>query len=320
MRNRFVQLLVKWAREDENIYLLTADLGFSVLEPFAQQFPDRFINVGIAEQNMIGVAAGLSLIGKRVFVYSIVNFGTLRCLEQIRNDLCYHNANVVVTIVGASLSYGVNGYTHLGVEDLSVMLPLPKMQVLSPADSFELEGCMSYIKKHTGPMYLRLSKGGEPAIHQEYFNVETNIFPEVNSEINIICHGTVLLEAIKVKLLLKKNCNITVGVFSVPLLKPFPKVKCLNLLRQSTHVFLIEEHMPLGGMNNLVAALAVSLGSDCPSIYFYSVDEKVMHLVGEQSFLRSSLGLDAPSLYISILDELSAFINVDPIKNSLEMI
>lgn len=318
MRNRFVQLLIEWAREDENIYLLTADLGFSVLEPFSQKFPDRFINVGIAEQNMIGIAAGLSLMGKRVFVYSIVNFGTLRCLEQIRNDLCYHNANVVVTIVGASLSYGVNGYTHLGVEDLSAMLPFPKMQVLSPADSFELEGCMSYIKKHTGPMYLRLSKGGEPAIHQKYFDIETNIFPEANSEINIICHGTVLLEAMKVKRLLKKNCNISVGVFSAPLLKPFPKIKCLNLLRQSTHVFLIEEHMPLGGMNNLVASLAASLGSSCPFIYLYAVDERVMHLVGDQAFLRSLLGFDAASLYTSILSKLSAFTHIDPVKDSLE--
>jgi transketolase len=305
MRNRFIQLLVEWATLDESIYLLTADLGFSVLESFAKVFPDRFINVGIAEQNMIGVAAGLALRGKRVFVYSIVNFGTLRCLEQIRNDICYHHANVVVTIVGAGLAYGINGYTHLGVEDLAVMMPLPKMKVLSPADSFELEGCMRYLQQNAGPAYLRLAKGGEPALHKKYFDLKENIFMPLDTEINIICHGTILAELLQVKFLLKKDCNVEIGVFSVPLLKPFPEDKCLKLLRRSRIVFVVEEHMPFGGMNHCVTALATNLGSDCPYIYSYTVDEKVMHLVGDQNFLRCRLGLDAESLLVSILTQLS---------------
>lgn len=305
MRNRFIQLLCTWAREDETIYLLTADLGFSVLEPFAKEFPKRFINVGIAEQNMIGIAAGLSLRGKKVFVYSIVNFGVLRCLEQIRNDVCYHNANVVVTMVGAGLAYGLNGYTHLGVEDLAAMLPLPKMNVLSPADNFELEGCMAYIKKNSGPSYLRLSKGEEPLIHSAYFDIETELKNALSLQINIICHGTILSEVLKTKLLLKTNYNLNVSVFSMPLLKPFPVVECLNLLRHSRYVFLIEEHMQFGGMNSLIAGLAVSLGPDCPHIFSYALDEKVMYLVGDQTYLRCSAGLNAENLSESILNELS---------------
>ncbi|WP_342220643.1 transketolase family protein [Rickettsiella endosymbiont of Miltochrista miniata] len=305
MRNRFIQLLCAWAKEDESIYLLTADLGFSVLEPFAQAFPSRFINVGIAEQNMIGIAVGLSLMAKRVFVYSIVNFGTIRCLEQIRNDVCYHNANVIVVIVGAGLAYGLNGYTHLGVEDLAVMLPMPKMKVLSPADNFELEACMGYIKKNSGPSYLRLSKGGEPLIHSDYFDIEASFKSELFSDINIICHGTVLSEAIKTKLLLKENYNLNIGVFSIPLLKPFPTNNCLDLLRHSRHIFLIEEHMQYGGMNSLVTSLAASLGPDCPYIYAYALDEKVMHVVGDQTYLRSSFGLNAENLLESILSDLS---------------
>ena len=305
MRNQFIQLLCTWAREDETIYLLTADLGFSVLEPFSQEFPKRFINVGIAEQNMIGIAAGLSLRGKKVFVYSIVNFGTLRCLEQIRNDICYHNAYVVVTIVGAGLAYGLNGYTHFGIEDLAAMLPLPKMKVFSPADNFELDACMSYIKKNSGPSYLRLSKGGEPLLHSDYFDIEASFKSDIFSEINIICHGTVLSEVIKAKLLLKESYNLNVGVFSMPLLKPFPICNCLNLLRRSRHIFLIEEHMPFGGMNSLVASLAVSLGPDCPHIHSYALDEKVVHLVGDQAYLRCSVGLNAESLLESILRDLS---------------
>lgn len=305
MRNRFIQLLCALAREDDRIYLLTADLGFSVLEPFAQEFPKRFINVGIAEQNMVGVAAGLSLRGKKIFIYSIVNFGTLRCLEQIRNDVCYHNANVVITIVGAGLAYGLNGYTHLGVEDLAVMLPLPKMNVLSPADNFELEGCMTFIKKCSGPSYLRLSKGGEPLIHSAYFDIEKSFAKEILFDINIICHGTILSEVLKTKLLLKQNYNLNVGVFSMPLIKPFPINGCLNLLRHSKYIFLIEEHMQLGGMNSLVASLAVSLGPDCPYIFSFALDEKIMHLVGDQAYLRCSVGLNAQNLEESILNNLS---------------
>jgi transketolase len=304
MRNRFTQLLIEWAEKDKKIFLLTADLGFSVLEPFANLFPDRFINVGIAEQNMIGIAAGLALRGKRVFVYSIVNFGTLRCLEQIRNDICYHNANVVVTVVGAGLAYGVNGYTHLGVEDLSAMMPLPNMRVLSPADNFELEGCMDYLKKHTGPAYLRLAKGGEPILHKNYFDIEAHIFPEINSEINILCHGTIFSEVLEIKCILKKYYHIGVGVFSVPLLKPFPEKKCLKLLQKSHTIFLVEEHMRLGGMSSLVSVLAASLGHDCPFIYAFTVGEDIINLVGDQHFLRRRLGLDTECLLGAIVSKL----------------
>jgi transketolase len=308
MRNRFVQLLLEWAQKDKNIYLLTADLGFSVLEPFAEAFPDRFINVGIAEQNMIGLSAGLSLRGKRVFVYSIVNFATLRCFEQIRNDICYHNANVIVTVVGAGLAYGVNGYTHLGIEDLSAMMCLPKMRILSPADNYELEGCMRYIRRYTGPMYLRLAKGGEPAIHNTCYDIEANPLLEITSRVNIICHGTILYEIKKAQRLLQEQHNIEIGVFSFPLLKPLQKNKCLNILQQSSHVFLIEEHIHLGGLTSNVAALAASLGPACPFIHAYTLDEKVMHLVGDQSFLRCSLGFNAESLIKIILTQLINFL------------
>lgn len=121
MRTAFIETLCELAAADPRIWLLTGDLGFSVLEVFAERFPDRYVNMGVAEQNMTGVAAGLAMSGKIVFTYSIANFPTLRCLEQIRNDVCYHEASVKVVAVGGGLSYGNLGYTHHGIEDLAVM-------------------------------------------------------------------------------------------------------------------------------------------------------------------------------------------------------
>jgi transketolase len=161
MRTTFIQTLCEIAERDERVWLLTADLGYSVLEPFAERFPSRFLNVGVAEQNMIGVAAGLAHSGKMPFVYSIANFPTLRCFEQIRNDVCYHEANVKIVAVGGGFAYGAQGYTHHGVEDLGVMRLLPNMIVVAPGDPVETRGATLAMAAHRGPCYLRLGKARE---------------------------------------------------------------------------------------------------------------------------------------------------------------
>src|SRR5262249_13809462 len=137
MRAAFIKTLYELAERDERVWLLTGDLGFTVLEDFARRFPERYLNVGVAEQNMTGVAAGLARCGKVVFTYSIANFPTLRCLEQIRNDVCYHEANVKVVSVGGGFAYGAAGYTHHGVEDLGALRLLPGMTVVAPGDPVE---------------------------------------------------------------------------------------------------------------------------------------------------------------------------------------
>src|ERR1043165_2424780 len=134
MRTAFINELVLLARTNPKIFLVVGDLGFSVVEPFAKEFPDRFLNAGVAEQNMTGVAAGLASEGYHVFTYSIGNFPTLRCLEQIRNDVCYHELPVTVVAVGGGLAYGNLGYSHHAVQDLAVMRSLPRLTILAPAD------------------------------------------------------------------------------------------------------------------------------------------------------------------------------------------
>ncbi len=176
MRNMFIKELMRYAEIDSRVVLITGDLGYSVLEPFQKKFPERFINAGIAEQNMTGVAAGLALSGKIPFTYSIANFSTLRCLEQIRNDICYHNVNAKIVSVGSGFSYGTQGYTHHGTEDISIMRCLPNMRVFSPADSVETQALVRKMMEIEGPCYLRLAKSDEPIIHE---NLDDYSFPKM---------------------------------------------------------------------------------------------------------------------------------------------
>ena len=165
MRTAFIETLLELADKDSRIWLLCADLGYSVLEPFRDRFPDRFVNVGVAEQNMIGIASGLAHAGKVAFCYSIANFPTLRCLEQIRNDVCYHDCNVNIVSVGGGVAYGAQGYTHHAVEDLAVMRALPNVVVAAPGDPLEVRSLTHALANHAGPCFLRLGKAGEAVVH-----------------------------------------------------------------------------------------------------------------------------------------------------------
>ncbi|WP_434630375.1 transketolase family protein [Chromobacterium sp. CV08] len=167
MRNAFIDELVKLATIHDDIVLMVGDLGYAVVEPFAERFPDRFINAGIAEQNMMGMAAGMASEGCHVFVYSIANFPTFRCAEQIRNDVDYHKLPVTVVSVGGGLAYGNLGYSHHAVQDYGLLRMMPNMLIAAPGDPMEVRACLRYLARHPGPSYLRLGKAGEPCLHRE---------------------------------------------------------------------------------------------------------------------------------------------------------
>ena len=165
MRNAFIDELIAQAERRPNIALVVGDLGYSVIEPFADQFPERFINAGVAEQNMMGLAAGMASEGYHVFVYSIGNFPTFRCAEQIRNDVDYHQLPVTIVAVGGGLAYGALGYSHHTVQDYALMRSFPNMLIAAPGDPMEVRACMRYLIQHPQPSYLRLAKAGEPCYH-----------------------------------------------------------------------------------------------------------------------------------------------------------
>ena len=224
MRDTFVKTLVELAKENKDIELITGDLGFGVLKPFWENVPDQFTNAGIAEQNMTTVAAGMALEGKTVFTYSIGNFPTLRCLEQIRNDCAYHHANVKVVCVGGGFVYGSLGMSHQATEDIAILRALPDVVVMAPADSVETEEATKAIAKYPGTCYLRLGRGGEKRIHDiiENFQIGKAIKVRDGEKIAIFSTGAIFEEVQGAyELLVEKGyCP---AVYTFPTIKPIDK-------------------------------------------------------------------------------------------------
>lgn len=279
MRNTFIKELIKYAEMDPRIVLITGDLGYSVLEPFQKKFPERFINAGIAEQNMTGLAAGLALSGKIPFTYSIANFATLRCLEQIRNDICYHNANAKIVSVGSGFAYGTQGYTHHGTEDISIMRCLPNMNVFSPADSVETQALVKAMVEINGPCYLRLAKADEPILHDtlDYYTYPKMI--QLRSGLQGVILSTGVITGKIAEFLSSKNLNY--AHYSVPSIKPLD-VETLTALARSFHTILtVEEHQLNGGFGSAVLESLNNLQMQgeivsMPKVYRYGVDDKIL--------------------------------------------
>lgn len=253
MRTAFIETLNELASRDERIWLLCGDLGFSVLEPFARNFPNRYVNVGVAEQNMTGVAAGLALSGKIVFTYSIANFPVIRCLEQIRNDVCAHNLNVKIVSVGGGFAYGSAGYTHHGTEDLAIMRVLPNMTVLAPGDPVETRLLTIAATERSGPCYLRLGKAGEPVIHKSQPVIEIGkaiVLREGNAG-TLISTGATLGMAMQASNELSAQ-GISVSVLSMPSLAPLDKDAIHRAARDTGRIVTVENH-GLGGLGSAVA-------------------------------------------------------------------
>jgi transketolase len=269
---------------------LCGDLGYSVLEGFSSRFPNRFVNVGVAEQNMTGIAAGLALSGKVVFIYSIANFPVMRCLEQIRNDVCYHNLNVKIVTVGGGLTYGSLGYTHHGVEDIAVMRVLPNMTVIAPGDPVEARLATQAILNTPGPCYLRLGKAGEPVVHQiePEFQVGKAISLQLGSDLTLISTGGMLQSVVLAAEKLASQ-GYSVQVLSMPTVYPLDEPAIVQATKQTGKIITVEEH-GLGGLGSAVAEV-LALGGIPVKFRPLRLPREAMKVAGSQTVLRSSQGL-----------------------------
>lgn len=297
MRTAFINEIIEQARLHPDIFLVVGDLGFSVIEPFAKEFPDRFLNAGVAEQNMTGVAAGLASEGYHVFTYSIANFPTLRCLEQVRNDICYHRLPVTVVSVGAGVAYGNLGYSHHAVQDIGIMRTLSELTILSPADPGETRESVQWLAKNPGPSYLRIGKAGEPDLHKVRGITGGPLkILSGHSDIALVSTGAVLKVAIETAEELQKS-GLSVSVFSCPWLQPFSN-EFFDVLTKFSRLYVLEEHLTAGGLSSI---LREQIGTRI-EIISKSIPASTLGDVGSQNYLRDQAGLDVQTLTAAILN------------------
>ncbi len=301
MRTAFIQALNELADSDPRVCLIVGDLGFSVIEEFSQKHPDQFVNAGVSEQNMIGLAAGMALTGKIVFTYSIGNFATLRCLEQIRNDVCYHRANVKVVSVGGGVAYGNLGVTHHASEDVAIMRALPNMVVVAPGDPVEARLATRAVVELDGPAYLRLGKAGEPVVHEKEPNFELGraITLREGTDLTLIASGGMLATADKVARTLAAQ-DVGVRLVSMHTVKPIDKEAVARAATETAHVFTLEEHSVEGGLGGAVAEVMAELATGRAPLKRIGLRPEFNKTVGDQNYLKSLHGLDEESVLKTI--------------------
>lgn len=305
MRDTFVRTLVELAKEDKNIELVTGDLGFGVLKPFWEQCPDQFTNAGIAEQNMTSMAAGMALEGKTVFTYSIGNFPTLRCLEQIRNDCAYHNANVKVVCIGGGFVYGSLGMSHQATEDLAILRALPDVVVMAPADLVEAEECTKALAKYKGTAYLRLGRGGEKRIHERIdgFQIGKAVKVHEGEKIAIFSTGAIFEEVTAAyDELVEKGLNL--AVYTFPTVKPIDSETIEKISREFDLVVTVEEHNIVAGFGSAVAEVMAEMRDKKARLLRIGLNDEYSVRVGNQKYLRAQYGMDSKSIVELIENEL----------------
>ena len=297
LRTAFIDTLRELARIDDRIFLLTADMGYSVFETFRDEFPDRFLNTGIAEQNTIGIAAGLASRGKIVFVYSIIPFVTMRCFEQVRLDLAYNFMNVKLVGVGAGLTYGPLGSSHHALEDIAIMRSLPDMTVLCPGDPIETRELIKRSFEYKGPVYIRLGKNGEPKIHPDETRIEIgkSITVLEGNDLALITTSN-MLETGKKWVEEWKQDGVNVSLISMPSLKPFDSSTVKNLIDKEIPIITLEEHSIIGGLGSIISQVIATTGKPV-KFQQIGINDKFSHVVGGHEFQRKKFMLDKkPSL------------------------
>ena len=299
MRTAFVKVLTEEARKNKDLYLITADLGFLVLDEFKKNFPQQFINIGISEANLIGVAAGMALMGKTVMTYSAATFVTMRCFEQIRDDVGSQNLNVKIVGIGCGLSYGLDDLTHMAVEDMAIMKTIPHMTVLSPGTPREAGVLSRQMFSHKGPCYMRLTKGGEGEIYDNKkareITIGKGVILQKGKKIAVIATGNMIANAIRTGQLLSAQPTIV----SMHTIKPIDTDLIKIIAKAHDTIITIEEHSIIGGLGSAVAEVLCEIGWN-GKFKRCGLPDKWPRCVGRPDYLRDLYGLTPEKIALQI--------------------
>ncbi|MBI5346637.1 MAG: transketolase [Chlamydiae bacterium] len=302
MRNAFAEELTTLAALDPRIVLLSGDIGNKLFDNFKKLFPNRFYNCGVAEANMTGVAAGLAMCGLRPITYTIASFNTLRCLEQIKLDVCYHNVPVIIVGVGAGLSYSTLGGSHHSCDDISILKSIPNLTIAAPADSFEVRKILREALNLKGPLYLRIGKKGEPKIHSQIpdLAIGKGLIVEQGQDLCIFATGNMVFLALEIAKELKKE-NISAQVVSMHTIKPLD-TEIIKLNSKNFPLMIsLEEHNLINGLGSSIAEFLIDNQITTPLLRF-GLQDFFPKKLGSQEFIRDLYGLNKENITLKILN------------------
>ena len=285
MRKHFIENLVKLNKKKKNIYMVINDLGYNVVEPFSKIFPKRIFNAGVSEQNMMGMSAGIASEKVQVFAYSIANFSTFRCSEQIRNDVDYHNLPVTIVSVGSGLGYGNLGYTHHAIQDYALMRSFPNMLIISPGSNDELSGALKYIVKNPQPSYLRLDKDEINQRNKKNVSIKPG-------EILKLYNGNkkkIILTTGNVQEIAKKINTKNYSIYSLPIWGKKTKKKTLSYIKKFKEIITVEDHFHDGGFGSWINE-CLNKSNKKVDIFNKYISDKVISDVGSKNYLMKKFG------------------------------
>ena len=305
MRTAIIEEVYKIMKENKDSYFLTGDLGYNTLEKIEKDFGNRFINIGVAEQNMIGIASGLALTGKKVFCYSIIPFLTMRCFEQIRNDICYHDLDVTLLGSGSGLTYGILGSTHFALEDLAILRPLPNMTIFSPADEIDAQLGVRASKNFHHPLYIRIDLREKAKIHKHLYDFKFGKGVVIQKEKDLVFFvtGTLMEEVIKATKIIKEEKGLTSTIIDIHTIKPLDIDLILKEVEGKEMVFTVEEHGIIGGLGAAISEILSESKKPVRVIRIGTID-KFVKVIGTRSYLRKQLGLDTEGIVKKVRQEL----------------
>lgn len=296
MRNAFINTILEACLERDDLFVISGDAGLGVFDTFKAEHPDRFLNLGAAEQNMISFAAGMAMTGYKVLVYNIIPFVLYRCYEQVRNDICYQELPIILAGIGSGLTYSPQGMTHYSVEDLCLARTLPNLTVLSPIDPIEARSAADYALSAAAPVYVRLAKRGEPDLHSDKLLdiSKPQRLVEGNVPVALLCHGSIGEEALNAVRMLAED-GIKPHLFSVPMVQPLNREALLHSLRGARSVVTIEEHYHSCGLG--AALREVVMDSElCCSLTTLGIPSQFIHEVHDTAGMRKLFKIDAVSI------------------------
>lgn len=303
MRNAFMDTVMDSCRSRDDIFIVSGDAGLGVFDEFKVTNAESFLNLGIAEQNMIGFTAGLSLTGFKVYAYNIIPFVLYRCYEQVRNDICYQKLPVTLVGIGSGVTYAPGGMTHYSVEDIGIAQTLPNFTIISPADPVEAMLAAHFSLQADGPVYVRLAKRGEPTLHLgNDFDITLPHVIKEGADIAILFHGSISVEVMKAYEVLAGD-GIYPLVISIPMLNPLHTERLLDLLKNIKHVVSVEEHFENCGLGNILRKVALDSRSSW-RLTVLGIPFRFIHEVKDADGMRTHFGISSPAIVQTVKETL----------------